>query len=71
MTPAKALLLTIRNASDALGKLHNFETLKKGKLADLVVVDGNPLDNIWVLQDLNAVKVVVKEGVLEVDRRRA
>jgi imidazolonepropionase-like amidohydrolase len=71
MKPAEALLLATRNAADALGKLHRFGTLEKGKLADLLVVDGNPLENIRVLQDLNAIELVVKEGSVDVDRRGA
>lgn len=69
MTPAEALLLATRNAAEALGKLDMFGTLEKGKLADLIVVDGNPLTNIKALQDVQNIKVVMKEGVVEVDRR--
>ncbi len=46
--------------SDQLG------TLEPGKLADLVLVDGNPLDGYWNL--LNA-RVVLKGGVIVVDKR--
>ncbi len=41
-------------------------TLEPGKLADLVVLDGNPLDGYWNF--LNA-KLVVKGGVVVVDKR--
>lgn len=41
-------------------------TLEPGKLADIVVLDGNPLDGYWNL--LN-VKAVMKGGVLVVDKR--
>ena len=69
MCPADALTLATRNAADALGKIKKLGTLERGKLADLIVVDGDPLVNIKVLQDLNNIKLVMKEGVVEVDRR--
>lgn len=46
--------------SDDLG------TLEQGKLADMVVLDGNPLEGYWNL--LN-VKVVIKGGEVMVDKR--
>jgi imidazolonepropionase-like amidohydrolase len=70
LSPREALLLATRNAADALGKLDKFGTLEKGKLADLIIVDGNPLKNIKALQDHNNIKMVMKEGVIEVDRRQ-
>jgi imidazolonepropionase-like amidohydrolase len=41
-------------------------TLEAGKLADVVIVDGNPLDGYWNM--LNA-KVVLKGGVVVADKR--
>ena len=41
-------------------------TLESGKLADMVVLDGNPPDGYWNL--LNT-KVVVKGGLVMVDKR--
>src|SRR6266699_201398 len=46
--------------SDQLG------TLEPGKLADLILLDGNPLDGYWNM--LNT-KVVLKGGVVVVDKR--
>jgi imidazolonepropionase-like amidohydrolase len=41
-------------------------TLEKGKLADIVLLDGNPLAGYWNM--LNA-KIVIKGGVILVDKR--
>ena len=41
-------------------------TLENGKLADIVVVDGNPLDGYWNM--LNT-KLVLKGGVIVSDQR--
>ena len=37
-------------------------TLEAGKLADLLVVDGDPLRDVTVLQDRERVRLVLKEG---------
>ena len=37
-------------------------TLVEGKLADLVVIDGNPLEDITVLQDHDRIVSVMKDG---------
>lgn len=41
-------------------------TLEPGKLADIVLLDGNPLEGYW---NLLRTKVVLKEGVVVVDNR--
>ena len=64
-----ALLAATRNAADALGVLNKLGTLEAGKLADLLVVDGDPEGDVRVLQDPVRVLVVMKEGRVEVDRR--
>ena len=62
-------MLATRNAAEALGKLNKLGTLEVGKLADLIIVNGNPLENIVLLQDNNNIMLVMKEGIVEVDRR--
>jgi len=42
--------------------------LESGKLADLLVVDGDPLDDIAILQDQSRLLLVMKEGKAYVDR---
>jgi enamidase len=41
-------------------------TLEAGKLADIVLVAGNPLDGFWNMLDA---RVVLKEGIVVVDKR--
>ena len=38
--------------------------LDEGKLADLVIIDGNPLEDITVLQDHKKIKAVMKDGLI-------
>ena len=52
-----------RVAAEALGKEDILGTLTKGKIADFVVVDGNPLANISALRNVH---MVVKEGRTEI-----
>ena len=39
-------------------------TLEEGKLADLVIVDGDPLDDITVVQDHDRITAVMKDGAV-------
>jgi imidazolonepropionase-like amidohydrolase len=43
LTPNEVLRCATRSAAEALGRLRDLGTVEVGKLADLVVVDGNPL----------------------------
>jgi imidazolonepropionase-like amidohydrolase len=42
-------------------------TLEAGKLADITIVDGNPLDGYW---NMLRTKIVLKGGVVVVDKRK-
>ena len=37
-------------------------TLEAGKIADMVIVKGNPLEDITLLQEANSIRAVVKDG---------
>jgi imidazolonepropionase-like amidohydrolase len=62
MTPMEAIVATTKTASEVLGLEKKIGTLEKGKLADVIVVDGNPLKNVRVLQDRDKIQVIMKEG---------
>jgi imidazolonepropionase-like amidohydrolase len=61
MSNAEALLCATRNGGLAFDARGNLGTLAPGTLADLVVVDGDPLADIRVLQD-PARLTVMKDG---------
>jgi tetratricopeptide (TPR) repeat protein len=46
LTPMEAIQAATRSAANYLGILDSFGTVEKGKTADLVVLDANPLDDI-------------------------
>ena len=46
-----------RNAADCLGKLDEFGTVTKGKRADLLLLDKNPLADIKDQKSLNCVSL--------------
>lgn len=68
LTPHEALVAATRTTARALGVEDRVGTIEAGKLADLVVVDGDPLEDITLLTEDDAVVLVLKEGRVEVDR---
>lgn len=62
----ETLVAATRNGADMLGLLDVLGTVEVGKLADLVVIDGNPLDNISNIRNL---EMVFKDGIsVDLDR---
>jgi imidazolonepropionase-like amidohydrolase len=54
-TPMEALQTATRNPAVFLGELNSLGTVKKGKLANLVLLDSNPLVDIRNTATINAV----------------
>ena len=69
MTPMQALVAATDTAAQCLGHEKDLGTVEKGKLADLVVVDGDPLQDIKMLSDKERIKMVIKGGSVHADRR--
>jgi imidazolonepropionase-like amidohydrolase len=61
MSPQRAISAATRIGARILGRGQDLGTIEPGKLADIIVVRGNPLFNIMALAD---VEVVVKDGVV-------
>lgn len=69
MSPMQALQAATGLAAECLGLERERGTIEKGKWADLVMVDGDPLQDIRGLQDPKRIRLVLKGGVTAVDRR--
>lgn len=61
-TPLDVLVAATRVAGEMVGFGGRVGTLEAGKLADLIVIDGDPLADITVLQDHDRIVGVMKGG---------
>jgi imidazolonepropionase-like amidohydrolase len=68
LTPMQALQAATRNPAQFLGKLDSMGTIENGKVADLDLLDANPLDDIHNTQALSAVvlggRLITKSGLV-------
>jgi imidazolonepropionase-like amidohydrolase len=62
LTPDEALVAATRTAAEALGLDEYIGTVAEGKLADLIVVDGDPLHEPHVLSDPERIWLVLQLG---------
>jgi imidazolonepropionase-like amidohydrolase len=62
MSSMDAVIAGTRNGAFAMGMEDDVGTLEVGKFADILVVDGDPLQDITVLQDKARLKIIMKGG---------
>jgi imidazolonepropionase-like amidohydrolase len=63
LTPAEVLVAATSTAAQALDLDGHIGTVASGKLADLIVVDGDPLADPWLLSDPARIWLVLQAGV--------
>ena len=68
MTPMQSIVASTRSAAELLHLDHDRGTLTPGKLADVLVLDGNPLDDIAVVADAGRRALVLKGGAPVIGR---
>jgi imidazolonepropionase-like amidohydrolase len=61
-SPAEALVAATNHGGAMMGRGHELGQLRAGWLADLIVVDGDPLEDIAVVQDRERINLVMKDG---------
>ncbi len=62
LTPIEGVVAATRGSATALGRDEELGTVTAGAVADLLIVDGDPLADIRVLNDPASVWLVVQEG---------
>jgi len=66
LTPMEAIVTVTKLNAEFFGL--NTGTVEKGKLADLILVDGDPLKDIKIFQDVQRIKMVMLEGQIKARR---
>ena len=62
--PLDVIRWATRNGAELMGRSHELGSVREGYLADLLVVDGDPLADIAILQDPTRLLAVMKGGTL-------
>jgi imidazolonepropionase-like amidohydrolase len=65
-----AILSATRTNAALFGMADRIGTVEAGKLADLIVVDGQPVDDVALLQDSSRVRMVMRDGRIFKDTLR-
>lgn len=67
-TPMEAVLSMTRDGGAAMDMPEELGQIREGFLADLLLVDGNPLDDLLIMLDRDKLQVVMKDGHLHKSR---
>lgn len=64
MTPMQAIVAATRMGAQCMGLGDTVGQLREGMLADLLVVDGDPLADVAVLEDRARLRLILKDGAV-------
>ncbi len=64
-TPLEAIMCATKTGAEIMGRSHEFGTVEPGKLADLLIVDGDVLSDIALLEDRSRFIAVLQGGVIK------
>jgi imidazolonepropionase-like amidohydrolase len=61
-SPMEAIVSATKHGAELMRTPDETGTVEEGKLADLLIVDGDPLEDIAILQDRSKLAMVMKDG---------
>ena len=64
LTPMEVLVSATRTNAELFRMQDRIGTVEPGKLADLLVVKGNPLRDLRLFQNLDNLRLIMKGGVI-------
>ena len=70
-SPLETITCATRTGAEIMGRGHEFGTVEPGKLADILVVDGDVLADISVLEDRSRFIAVMQGGIIKAGRLAA
>ena len=62
LSPMQAIMAATKTAAECLALEDRIGTLQAGKLADILILDGDPLVDIRLLLDKDRIEVLIKDG---------
>ena len=65
LSPLEAIIAGTRSAAEVIGRADNLGTIEPGKLADLIVMAGDSLADVYKSRE---VQLVIKDGTIVLDR---
>ena len=68
LSPVDVIRCATRTGAEIMGRGDEFGTLEPGKLADLLVVDGDVVKDISLLEDRDRFIAVMQGGVVKAGR---
>lgn len=71
VSPMRAIQIGTREAANAIGLGATCGTVEPGRRADILVMQGDPLSDIRVLQQYERLEAIFRDGRLLVDRRHS
>ncbi len=67
MSPMEVIVASTSKAAECIER-PELGALESGRIADILIVDGNPVDDIQVLEDRNRIHMIMKDGKAYKDR---